>query len=336
MSDSKRYTGSQVSKDVRPATAVAQVKSVPPGFANSDEWEGFKQSIKRAHENGLLPKSLDTVEKAIVVGLKGRELGLDPLYALSVLYIVNGVAQLEGEGMLGLVFKKYPKAQIKWLEQTHAKASFSIAREGGEPSVFTFTVQDALRANLIQKINPDGTVTASAGKAVWVQYTRNMLMWRAVAMGVRYMFPECIQGIMTPDEAQSPISTPTETISAADVDTAFAPEAEIAKLHAAEKAIDVAVEKIADQQPVPEPTVAAPVEETTAAFEPLPFERPTAKDDGQYMIRFGSLMGKRLCEIPGQDLKVYLHQIQAKNTQANGTDVQLRELVDKITAYLKG
>lgn len=314
---SERHAGSQLSKDVRPATNVAPVRPLPPGFSDRAEWEGFQFNIKRAFENKLLPASCDTAEKAIVIALKGRELGLDPLYALSVLYIVNGIPQLEGEAMLGLVFRKYPKVKIKWVEQTHAKAVFEIARENGEPSQFTFTIEDALRAGLVQKINPDGTVVSHPRKQVWSQYTRNMLMWRAVAMAVRYMFPECIQGILTPDEAQSVDAVVPETVTASDVDSAFA--------------------STPNQETLPPAEVPAqPVVTEVAAVEAelLPFERPSEKADGSYMIRFGSLMGKRLSEVGQQELKVYLDQITSKQRQAGGGDVQLRELIEKITAYL--
>lgn len=182
------------------STDLKVVDSIPPTFQSRSEWEGFQQTVIRAFDQGLLPDSVKSAKQAIVLAAKGRELNLEPLYALSVLYLVHGKPALEGEAMLGLALRKYPDARVQWIETTHAKAVLKIGRPTGELSTFEFTVQDALRAGIIDSINEDGTVRAK--NAVWQKYTRDMLMWRAVARAVRFMFPECIQGCLLPDEAE--------------------------------------------------------------------------------------------------------------------------------------
>ena len=176
--------------------------TTPPTFESRSEWEGFQQQVTRAFDTGLLPDSVKNPQQAIILAAKGREMGLEPLYALSVLYLIHNKPALEGEAMLGLTLRKYPNAQIQWVEQSHKRACLKMGRPGGQLSEFEFTVEDAKRAGLISKINEDGTVTASGGKQVWSQYTKDMLMWRAVARAIRFLFPECIQGCLIPDEAK--------------------------------------------------------------------------------------------------------------------------------------
>lgn len=181
---------------------VSKIEPVPPTFNDRSEWEGFQGAVIRAFDQGLLPDTIQNPKQAIVLASKGRELGLEPLYALSVLYLVHGKPALEGEAMLGLTLRRYPEAKIQWVEQSHAKAVLKMGRPGGEMSTFEFTVEDAKRAGILSKINDDGTVVPNGKKQVWAQYTKDMLMWRAVARAVRFLFPECIQGCLTPDEAE--------------------------------------------------------------------------------------------------------------------------------------
>lgn len=219
---SERFQGSQLSNDVREVKDLTtpRPRPVPPTFSSLEEWEGFQSAVCRAFDQGLLPESIKTRESAIVIASKGREMGFEPLYALSVIYLVKGKPAIEGEAMLGLVLKRYPETHVAWIENTHEKATLELGRQGSTKfSRFTFTVQDALRAGLITKINADGTVVASPGKTVWSQYTRKMLCWRAVSEGVTLLFPECIQGVLTPEELQ-PIALPVteRVVSARDID----------------------------------------------------------------------------------------------------------------------
>jgi len=232
-----------------------------------------------------------------------------------------------------------------------------MARPGGEYSTFEFTVEDAKRARIIERINPDGTI--SAKNSVWEQYTKDMLMWRAVARAVRFLFPECIQGCLTPDELQPP--EPLREVDSKAIDSQFvealppaqekkgltyeeivalrpepieAPMPEAAPRDA--HLVDVVVEQVPPQlgqQPHLEESLAS-IQDTPSVPESelLPFEKP--KKDGTYMIRFGSHMGKRLEEIPPRELKLYLLQLQKQDERVKGADTQIKELISKISAFI--
>lgn len=355
----QKYNGSQASKDPREVRDLVPAKPIPPGFSGRSEFEGFQMAVTNAFKQRLLPESIETPEQAIVIALKGRELGLDPLYALSVIYLVHGKPSLEGEAMLGLVFKRYPDAKLEWVEQTHQKAVLKMARPGGNFSTFEFTVEDAKRAKILEKINPDGTVSAMPNRSgkknyVWEQYTKDMLMWRAVARAVRFLFPECIQGCLTPDELAPP--EPVGIVSPREIDSQFVdalPPAEAKRSLTAEQIVGLRPEPLEavdpsshteahlkrrpllEVDPVEDPKLHKASSEVTPSLpevELLPFEKPAR--DGSYLIRFGSHMGKCLNEIPVSELKLYLLQLQKQDERVKGGDAQIKELISKISAFI--
>lgn len=362
----QKYNGSQASKDPREVRDLVPAKPVPPGFAGRTEFEGFQMAVTNAFKQRLLPESIETPEQAIVIALKGRELGLDPLYALSVIYLVHGKPSLEGEAMLGLAMRRYPDLKIEWVEQSHAKAILKMARPGGNFSTFEFTVQDALRARILERVNQDGTVSAMPNRNgkknyVWEQYTKDMLMWRAVARAVRFLFPECIQGCLTPDELAPP--EPVGIVSPKEIDSQFVdalPPAEVKRSLTAEEIVGLRPEPLEavapshteanlkrrpllDVDPVreePRPVQSSQdqsspeVTPSVPEAELLPFEKPLVARDGSYLIRFGSHMGKTLNEIPKGELKLYLLQLQKQDERVKGADAQIKELISKISAFI--
>lgn len=337
---SEKYQGSQLSKDVREVTDLTPVQPIPPTFATRNEWEGFQQAVVRAFEQGLLPDSIDNAKKAIVLASKGRELNMEPLYALSVLYLVHGKPALEGEAMLGLTMRRYPNAKLEWVEQTHQKAELRMARPGGNYSTFSFTVEDAVRAEILEKINPDGTVRAATNKygkrnTVWEKYTKDMLMWRAVARAIRFLFPECIQGCLTPDEVDTLTTEGPVKSTVKDLDSQFAPpqvEAPTPKpaLQAAKTIADLDTEIIA-----PAPHKATPpkviVAEKVVASEPVekfPFEVEN------YVFPAGLYTGKRMSDLNKSELQEYVKNLRKRDAHVQGRDAVVKEMLSNIEAYL--
>lgn len=47
-------------------------------FPSETEWKMLKEQATMAVKSGFLPRAVDTPEKAIVIALKGRELGIPP------------------------------------------------------------------------------------------------------------------------------------------------------------------------------------------------------------------------------------------------------------------
>ena len=156
--------------------------------ANQNEWALLLDQARCFLQSGLLPKSLQKPEQVVLVMLKGRELGIPPLQALSHINVINGKPAMSAELMLAQILKLHPKTQFKFPERTNEKCTISVKRAGFDWENFTFTVQDAKQAGLMS--NPS-----------WNKYPRAMLHARVVSEMARSLFPDAIAGISyTPEE----------------------------------------------------------------------------------------------------------------------------------------
>lgn len=170
-----------------PATTQPGV-SQHPLMLSGEQWTRLQNFCKDAHASGLLPKNVDSPQKAFVIAIKGHELGLPPMYALERLAVINGKATSDGQVMLALIFSRVPGAVVDPVVSTDTEAEFMMARPGRTPRSFRFTIEDAKRAGLLSKPGP------------WQQYPRAMLRWRAVSEGAKIVFPDAIAGMMLHEE----------------------------------------------------------------------------------------------------------------------------------------
>lgn len=155
---------------------------------NQNEWTLLIDQARCFLQSGLLPKSLQKPEQVVLVMLKGRELGIPPLQALSHINVINGKPAMSAELMLAQILKLHPKTQFKFPERTNEKCTISVKRLGFDWENFTFTIEDAKQASLLN--NPS-----------WVKYPRAMLHARVVSEMARSLFPDAIAGISyTPEE----------------------------------------------------------------------------------------------------------------------------------------
>lgn len=174
-------------------------------------WETIKEIAAEAFNSGLLPQAIKTPQMAAIIALKGRELGLPPMQALSGLYVVNGKVAMASELMMALIRGRCSSAKIKVVERTAKCCKIAASRNGGEPEVFEFNEADAKRADLIKPGGP------------WTKYPANMMYNRCVSNLARQMFPDIIAGASyTPEElggdvAEQDLPPQTEGMEAHDV-----------------------------------------------------------------------------------------------------------------------
>ena len=186
----------------------ASVRIVPVGFQDETEWRRFEATVQSAHGSGLLPDSIKNLKQALMIALKGKELGLELFYALSHISVVNGKCMIEGQAMLSLIYKKYPNAQIRYVtprEKRDLEATVTMSRSPEEdPDEFTFSMEDAKRAGL-------------TNKPPWKQYPQDMLRWRAVGQGARFKFPDAVGGLYVPGELHGKQNNNPETATAEEM-----------------------------------------------------------------------------------------------------------------------
>lgn len=157
-------------------------------IAPADEWRSMMEQAETLVRSGLLPRAINTAEKAIVIMAKGKELGIPSMHAFSHIHIVDGKPTMSAELMLTMIVKHCPDARISYLQNDSDACRLEASRRAMGKSIFAFSKSDAAQAGLMKKDN-------------WQKYTRAMLRSRAISEMGRAMFPDALCGISyTPEE----------------------------------------------------------------------------------------------------------------------------------------
>ena len=135
-----------------------------------------------AIKTGFLPASIKTPEQAIIIALKGKELGIPPFQSFSQIAVVQGKPTISAELMLALIYKNVQSAEINFIKTDNEACVIKARRKkDSEFSEFKFTVDDAKKAGLMNKDN-------------WNKYTAAMLRARAISAMARALFADAIAG----------------------------------------------------------------------------------------------------------------------------------------------
>lgn len=167
---------------------------------NPDEWAMIKEQAKLAFASGLLPKSITKPEQAAIIALKGRELGIPIMHALSSISVINGKPTLSSELMLALIHNRVRGSRISFLtppEKAHLECEVEVQRPGGLPQKFSFTMEDAKRAGL-------------STNHTYKKFPAAMLRARVISAMARAVFPDAIMGCYTPEELGGPAEVEEE------------------------------------------------------------------------------------------------------------------------------
>lgn len=197
-----------------PPTAGHQVEAFIPRTIEEIKW-----TVGLLISAGLAPDSFKGDPKKITVAvLKGLEVGLPPLTAVSNIAVINGRASIWGDAALALVqsrnvIEKFEVEEIgdKPAEDAETNAfpptygfAVRIWRRGqSAPYTGKFTVGDAKRAKLW--MNPS--------KAPWMQHPKRMLKIRATAFPLRDGFADCLNGLSIREEVED-LPPPPQKIAA--------------------------------------------------------------------------------------------------------------------------
>jgi hypothetical protein len=152
------------------------------------EFQTLKEIASMAVKSGLLPSSIKSPEQAVIIALKGRELGIPPMVAFSQISVINGKPCISAELMLSQIHQKVPSASINFIKNDNESCVIEAIRKNCKPSTWSFTIEDAKSAQLL-------------GKQVWKQYPAAMLRARAISAMARAVFPDALNGVSyTPEE----------------------------------------------------------------------------------------------------------------------------------------
>lgn len=164
--------------------------------AEKTQWNLIKEQCENHVKSGLLPRAVNSPEKAVAIATMGLEMGLKPWQSLRGIYVVNGMPTMGSQLMLALIYHKYPQAQIIYKEMSNQRCVLHAARPGSaQLSAFSFGVEDAKLAGLFGKDN-------------WKKHPADMLRNRCISKMARSLFPEVIMGLYTPDEIEAETQEP--------------------------------------------------------------------------------------------------------------------------------
>jgi hypothetical protein len=173
----------------------------------AQNWQLLKQQARELINSNFLPSGIKTPEQAVAIILKGRELGVPPMQALSHIHVINGKPTMSAELMLAQVLKLHPKTKISYPERSSDKCVMKVQRYGSEPSIFSFTIGDAEAAGLLNN-------------STWKKYPRAMLHARCVSEMCRSLFPDAIAGVSyTSEEMGANVNENGEVIDVPSTET---------------------------------------------------------------------------------------------------------------------
>jgi RecT family len=171
----------------------------PTGLLSMDQWHIMREQADVLVKSGFLPREVNTAEKALAIIQKGRELGIQPMYALSNIAIINGKPVAGAEVLLALIYRDHGDDAIHFTETTGQRCTISYARRTWtRRENFTFALEDAKRAQLLGKDN-------------WQKYPDAMLRARCVSAVARLAFPDSISGLYTPEEMGAAVEVNPDT-----------------------------------------------------------------------------------------------------------------------------
>lgn len=172
------------------------------GLVSMDQWQIMREQASMLVKSGFLPRTIDTPEKAVAVILKGQEIGIPAMHALSNIVVISGKPTCNAELLLALIYRDHGDQALVFEESTPEHCTISYARRGWtERRRHSFTLAEAKQAEL----------TTGSNAHSWRKYPAQMLRARCISAVARMAFADSIGGMYTPEELDGPVEVNPET-----------------------------------------------------------------------------------------------------------------------------
>lgn len=155
-------------------------------LTNQSNWETMKEQANVFIKSGFLPSSINTPEKAIAIGMTGKELGLSFMEAVRSINVIAGKPTISPQLMLALANRSKELQDIH-IDANKERCIVTVTRKGRQPHKEEFGVKEATDLQLIAKDN-------------YKKQPATMFKWRALAAALRVTFPDVMLGFYTPEE----------------------------------------------------------------------------------------------------------------------------------------
>ena len=160
-------------------------------FVPQDSAQLLKLADVLSRSGDMIPKGYQGNAPAIAAAMmRGLEVGLAPMQALSSIAVINGRPTMWGDALPALVQRAGHHIDVTYEgegEQLRAVATLTRG-DTGKQVVRTFSMADAKRAGLLNKQGP------------WTQYPQRMLMHRARTWAIRDGASDALMGMEAAEE----------------------------------------------------------------------------------------------------------------------------------------
>ncbi len=159
--------------------------------ATGTDIQKIVDTAKRMQHSGIMPGHIDSPEKAVIIGLRGAELGIPLIQAWHSMYVIQGRCAMEAKTMIALAYRLLPTFDFQIIALSRAGCKARARRSASHSWVeLEYDKKDAEAAGLLSK-------------GVWRQHPKAMFLARCQSMLVRAVAPDTFQGLYTGDEAQA-------------------------------------------------------------------------------------------------------------------------------------
>lgn len=180
-----------------------------------ESWEKQKLQWLTILDEGVLPKSTDTVAKCVAVAKLGEErFGWGPMDSVTKIVIIEGNIELKASTMMELMQLRAVEegGYVMPRERSLERAAIAVRRPGWpEEFVFEYTKEDAVRAGLWGKVSRKGNPLP------WSSHPRDMLWARCVSRVSRGAYADVTGGAYAMgeiDSARKAMKDPAASVAA--------------------------------------------------------------------------------------------------------------------------
>jgi PHD/YefM family antitoxin component YafN of YafNO toxin-antitoxin module len=170
------------------ALAVVGQQRQASVLPSANDWNTMMQMAETLYRSGVLPEHIRNAAAVVAIVQKGRELGIPPMHALQNIAFIKGKTTLQAELMLALVIRDEGAGALRVTKTDNTACTVRYTRSGNEGE-YTFTIEDAKQAQLL-----------ASPSQMYQKYPAAMLRSRCISAVCRFVFPDIIGGMYTPEE----------------------------------------------------------------------------------------------------------------------------------------
>ena len=153
-------------------------------------------------KSGMLPIHLQRPEQVVAIMLRGRELGIGPMEALTAINVISGKVTSSTQLMLALIYRSGQLEDI--IMERSDPSKVTMKRRGMTPHTVAFGRTDAAAMGLLNR-------------DTYKKFPEVIYLWRCIAMCARVVFPDIVGAVYSPDELGIEIQSDTETAEKEDL-----------------------------------------------------------------------------------------------------------------------